>query len=64
MAIILALKGYKVDIVTTTSILAERDVKQFEDLYKKFSIKVADNIDRETYIKGPKKCYECPVVYG
>jgi preprotein translocase subunit SecA len=30
VAIVLALKGHKVDIVTTTSILAERDTKEFE----------------------------------
>jgi preprotein translocase subunit SecA len=29
-----------------------------------FSISVSDNIDRETYLSGPKQCYSCDVVYG
>ena len=64
LAIIHALQGKKVDILTSSPVEAERCAREQSPLYKLFQLTVADNLDRAVYIKGAKKCYQCNVVYG
>ena len=60
------LTGFKVDIVTSSPILAERDVKEKYLFYKTLAIKIADNIDRNYKCDGIKDCYKdgIDVIYG
>ncbi|KAL4473568.1 hypothetical protein ABPG74_022432 [Tetrahymena malaccensis] len=64
IAIINALKGKKVDIITSSPVLAERDAKEKTRLYKMFGLSCADNNDKKVYINGPKNCYYQDIVYG
>ncbi len=64
LAIIHALKGKKVDIITSSPVLAERDAKEKAGLYNMFGLTCADNNDKSIYIKGPKYCYRKDIVYG
>ncbi len=64
LAIIYALKGKKVDIITSSPVLAERDAKEKNKLYKKFGLSCGDNNDKSIYFKGPKDCYRKDIVYG
>ncbi len=64
LGIINALKGKKVDIITSSPVLAERDAKEKAGLYKMFGLTCADNNDKSIYIKGPKDCYRKDIVYG
>ena len=69
LAIILVLKGHKVDIVTSNPILANRDAKESEELYKKFGITVGSNVDKKRLINYykesyEKECYSKDIVYG
>lgn len=64
LAIINALKGKKVDIVTSSPVLAERDAKEKAKLYQMFGLSCADNNDKSIYIKGAKDCYKKDIVYG
>lgn len=63
-AILQALRGHKVDIITSSPILAERDAKEKASLYKMFDLSCADNNDRSVYMQGKKPCYESDIVYG
>ncbi|PAV65935.1 hypothetical protein WR25_11958 [Diploscapter pachys] len=58
------LSGYKetVDIVTSSSVLAQRDAKDMEKLYSAFGIRVSHNCDED--IEKRKEAYKCAVVYG
>ena len=47
LAIILALKGHKVDIVTSNPILAIRDSEESEELYNYFGISVSNNVNEK-----------------
>jgi preprotein translocase subunit SecA len=60
-----ALQGKKVDVITSSSELAKRDVKDYKPFYELFSLKVASNEDHQ-YESGMKKCYakDVDVVYG
>jgi len=64
LAIVSALKGHKVDVITSSPVLAERDAKDKAQLFKMFELSSSDNNDRSTYIKGAKECYNCDIVYG
>lgn len=64
LAIIKALQGKFVDVVTSSPVEAERCVREQKSLYHLFGISVSDNLDRSTYVKGEKKCYKSEVVYG
>lgn len=64
LAMIKILQGEKVDIVTSSPILAERDAKDYQALYDIFNISVSHNWDKGTYRQGFKPCYRADVVYG
>jgi preprotein translocase subunit SecA len=64
IAIINGLKNKKVDIITSSPVLAERDAKEKRGLYKIFGLSCADNNDKSVYIKGAKDCYKNDIVYG
>lgn len=64
LAIINALKGKKVDIITSSPVLAERDAKEKAKLYEMFGLNCSDNNDKSIYIKGAKDCYKKDIVYG
>ncbi|XP_047128515.1 uncharacterized protein LOC124809060 [Hydra vulgaris] len=64
LAIVYALKGKKVDIITSSPVLAERDAKENAKLYNMFDLSTDCNSDKSIYIKGAKDCYEKDVVYG
>lgn len=63
-AIINALNGQKVDIITSSSVLATRDAKEKSKLYKMFGLSCDDNNDKAVYITGRKACYKKDIVYG
>ena len=60
-AIILSLFGHKVDIVTSSEILARRDSMEMEWLYLMFNISVSHNCYENS---GEKIWYDRDVVYG
>ena len=70
LAIIMVLKGHKVDLVTSTPQLAKRDCEQLQSLCSKFDISVSHNIKEDSlkYIKDVKKfkneVYSNDIVYG
>mgnify|MGYP002623761575 CR=1 FL=1 len=70
LAIIMVLKGHKVDIVTSNPVLAKRDSEEAEELFSKFGITVGNNIpDERKIIKNimdfeNDECYTKDVVYG
>ncbi len=64
LAIIYALKGKKVDIITSSPVLASRDAKEKEKLYNMFGLTCSDNNDKSIYIRGKKDCYKKDIVYG
>ena len=69
LAIIKALEGKKIDILTSSCILAERDAKEMKDFYNLFGLSVdycKTNNDKE--LKETKienfVCYNADIVYG
>lgn len=56
-AIIKALQGFKINIITSSPVLAERDAKDKQKLFSLFKLSCADNNDKAVYIKGKKDCY-------
>ncbi|CAK6975550.1 protein translocase subunit SecA 2-like [Scomber scombrus] len=57
-----AMRGEKVDIMSSSSVLAERDLEEWRTFYEALKISVNCNTNKQvTYLK---KCYECQVVYG
>ncbi|KAG7497444.1 translocase subunit-like [Solea senegalensis] len=57
-----ATRGEKVDIMTSSSVLAERDLKEWKEFYEVLNISVDCNTNKST--GELKKCYNCQVVYG
>ncbi|XP_041820791.1 protein translocase subunit SecA-like [Chelmon rostratus] len=56
-----AMRGEKVDIMSSSSVLAERDLKGWQKFYDILKISVGCNTNNEG---KERKCYECQVVYG
>ena len=63
VAVIYCLTGNKVDIVTSSPVLAERDSKEKARFYELFGLSVSDNGERNLQL-GPKACYKKDIVYG
>lgn len=69
LAIIKALEGKKVDILTSSCVLAERDAKEMKELYNFFGLSVdycRANIDKELNENKLEnfECYNADIVYG
>ena len=64
LAVIHALKRKKVDIITSSPVLAERDAKEKAKFYSMFELECSDNNDKSIYLTGPKTCYKKTIVYG
>jgi len=63
IAIIKALSGCKVDIITSSHVLAKRDANAYSELCNLFAIEVGHNCSEN--IDERKKTYSnCPIVYG
>jgi preprotein translocase subunit SecA len=63
LAAILAISGLAVDIVTTSQLLAERDVHEKRYFYQLLGLKVDHNFEENQ--KNEKKCYSNnTIVYG
>jgi hypothetical protein len=62
-AVFLAMSGRSVDIVSSSSILARRDSKEWADFYRQFEIDVGCNVT-QTENKERLECYKKTVVYG
>ena len=59
--------GHKVDIVTSSEILAKRDAENEKNkkIYDSLGITVAHCIkDKNNHERGPRKCYLADIVYG
>ncbi|WP_341751173.1 helicase-related protein [Candidatus Tisiphia endosymbiont of Piscicola geometra] len=63
LAVILALRGEKVDIITSSPILAKRDAVEWQEFFAMFNL-VADHNIGDEKIRGYKKCYAANIVYG
>nr|XP_046237205.1 protein translocase subunit SecA-like [Scatophagus argus] len=57
-----AMRGQTVDIMSSSSVLAERDLEDWKRFYEALKISVSCNTNKND--KDSKKCYECQVVYG
>src|SRR3990167_2178098 len=67
LAIIHVLQGKKVDIVTSSSVLACRETIAQKSLFDCFDMSVSHNCSQHTgnsYQDGPKSCYLDDIVYG
>lgn len=64
VAVIKALQGDTVDIVTSNQVLAEDAVRDREDFYALFGLSVAHNNAKHGYDRGVKACYQHDIVYG
>ena len=64
LAIINALKDTNVNVITSSPVLAERDAKSNEKLYKMFGLTCSDNNEKLIYSKGLRPCYNSNIVYG
>jgi hypothetical protein len=67
LAVIKALQGNNVDIITSSPVLAARDTSEKSYFYSLFNLTVADNWDErdgDYYRGGEKPCYKANIVYG
>ncbi|CAF4173221.1 unnamed protein product [Rotaria sp. Silwood2] len=64
LAVIHALNGKYVDIITSSPVLAERDAKEKANFYSMFNLECSHNNDKPNYQTGPKTCYKKQIVYG
>lgn len=64
IAVIKALQGETVDIVTSNEILAEDAIRARSDFYALFNLSVAHNNADQRYVTGLKDCYLHDIVYG
>ncbi|CAL8238175.1 unnamed protein product, partial [Merluccius merluccius] len=62
-AVLRALRGEKVDVVSSSSVLCQRDAEEWTNFYKYFGM-TADTNTNETEDKDRKECYQKDVVYG
>ena len=62
LAMMKVLQGHKVDVVTSSAVLAIRDSESKKTLFDLFDITVAHNEDDKT--TDPKACYKADIVYG
>lgn len=63
-AVIKALEGGKIDIATSSPILAERDAKAKEKFYNFFDLTVSHNKNDKIMLNKVKDCYRSHVVYS
>ncbi|XP_062235882.1 uncharacterized protein LOC133932971 [Platichthys flesus] len=56
-------RGEKVDVVSSSSVLCQRDAEEWHNFYKYFDI-TADTNTNKTKDEDRKKCYQKDVVYG
>lgn len=65
LAVIKTLQGQYVDIVTSSTVLAQRDAEEKAPFYNMFNLTVSHNGDDHTlYTSGAKECYKSSIVYG
>ena len=64
LAAIGVIKGRKVDVITSSPVLAKRDADEKAGFYALLGISVGDNSDKSIYVSGYKKCYLKDIVYG
>ncbi|XP_036930196.1 uncharacterized protein LOC119006011 [Acanthopagrus latus] len=57
------LRGEKVDVVSSSSVLCQRDAEEWNNFYKFFGI-TADTNTNKTTDEGRKQCYQEDIVYG
>ncbi|KAM6909465.1 protein translocase subunit SecA-like [Xenentodon cancila] len=57
-----AMTGQKVDIMSSSPVLAARDLDEWSKFYKHLKISADCNVNKRD--EDLKKCYECQVVYG
>jgi len=62
-AVLRALRGEKVDVVSSSSVLCQRDAEEWTNFYKFFGL-TADTNTNKTQDKDRKECYQKDVVYG
>ncbi|KAI4889691.1 hypothetical protein NFI96_028999, partial [Prochilodus magdalenae] len=62
-AVLRALRGEKVDVLSSSSVLCQRDAQEWKDFYSYFGITADTNTDK-TENKDRKCCYWKDVVYG
>lgn len=55
-------RNVTVDIITSSSVLAQRDAEAMKDLYAAFNIQVGHNCDED--VEKRQLAYKCEVVYG
>nr|XP_046269251.1 uncharacterized protein LOC124072113 [Scatophagus argus] len=58
-----ALRGEKVDVVSSSSVLCQRDAEEWANFFKYFGI-TADTNTNKSEDKDRKQCYQKDVVYG
>jgi len=64
IAVIKALQGHSVDIITSNEVLADDAVRERGDFYALFGLSVAhNNVDHE-HKEGTRACYKHDIVYG
>lgn len=64
LAILYSLNRKKVNIVTSSPVLAERDSNYNKNLYSMFWFSTSHNADEKEYTSGPKRCYKFDIIYG
>ena len=62
-SVLKGLLGHKIDIVTSSTLLASRDAVEKKAFYALFGISVSHNDDIH-YLSGLKPCYTADIVYG
>ncbi|XP_051799497.1 uncharacterized protein LOC110970824 [Acanthochromis polyacanthus] len=62
-AVLRALRGEKVDVVSSSSVLCQRDAEEWAEYYKYFGVTVDTNTNK-TEDKDRKECYQKDIVYG
>ena len=64
-AVIMAKRNLKVDIITSSPVLAERDAEEWASFYKRFNVSIDANVKLSNQSPREKiSCYQKDVVYG